>query len=888
MGDSRSPQERGLLVAFFASGAAALGYEIVWTRLLVLTLGSESLAVFATLAGFFLGMVLGAFALDRSIRRSRRPERWFAFLEIGAASYALASPLLLTWAQRTLPPWLGAGANDTFSAVASALAIAAVLLLPGTACLGATFAALTETLHRQSKADDSGSGLGRLYAANLLGACLGILVTVYGLLPSLGVWGALLCLVPLSLFAASLAWRLGSEAQHAPGDDAELAPTGRMGLFGVLFVSGFLAIGFEVVGLQVLGQVLENTIFTFANLLAVFLLGNAAGAWIYQRVTASRPKLRSAALPAAGLAVSLPLAGFVLATAPMIVESVAPQDASGALQVLAEIILSGLVFGPASLFMGALFTNLMAPLVGRAVGWGYGWNTLGSTCAPFVLGAGLIGSIGCAAALRAVFVGYVLLFAVVASGRARWLGLVALALLAFTMPRDLFLVEPLPGLRLVDRRDGLFGVVLVTEKPPQSDRPPAIPERFLQLNKHFYMGGGLSFAEHRMGHLGLLLAPDAKRALFLGVGTGATLGIVAHHSVADVDAVEIIPEILETLPLFAAVNGNVHQQDKVRLHCADARRFLVSRQETYDLITCDLYHPGRDGASSLYSYEHFRALRTRANSDGLVVQWLPLFQLDPDGLRTIVRTFLEVFPETHAFLGIFNAHQPNLALVGRRSSDPLRIDLTHIAQHLADSPRTRQAISDVQDLLSMYVAGPADLKKLAGDAPIHRDLNPSLLLGATLSAYQETKQLAGSCLDEITRIRTHFPRNLLLNPQSEPSTLDRWERTWKAVGPYLEAERLRLESSSDDPAVIQKTLESFALAPSFVPARGALLRWSAQREHAVSILEGMLEVTSDDPELYRMYLIHLRDQNDADGFRKVLERARENCGEEAFPRRRES
>ncbi len=138
-----------LLLAFFLSGAAALGYELLWTRLLTLALGSETVGVLATLAGFFGGMALGAAALHRRAETSHNPVRLFVTLELVAAGFAVASPFLLHALSRSLPPLLGPiTAGDQGASLVVAVLVATLVLLPGTVCLGATLAALVVARRR--------------------------------------------------------------------------------------------------------------------------------------------------------------------------------------------------------------------------------------------------------------------------------------------------------------------------------------------------------------------------------------------------------------------------------------------------------------------------------------------------------------------------------------------------------------------------------------------------------------------------------------------------------------------------------------------------------------------------------------------------------------------
>src|ERR1041385_4258376 len=99
------------------------------------------------------------------------------------------------------------------------------------------------------------------------------------------------------------------------------------------------------------------------------------------------------------------------------------------------------------------------------------------------------------------------------------------------------------------------------------------------------------------------------------------------------------------MPQCAPYHWPPERQPQLRMFIADARRFVRATAAQYDVIVADLFHPARDGAGSLYTLEHFSAIRRRLAPGGLFCQWLPLHQLDEHMLRVIIRTFLEVFPD---------------------------------------------------------------------------------------------------------------------------------------------------------------------------------------------------------------------------------------------------
>src|SRR5688500_667270 len=178
-----------LLFAFFCSGAGALGFELLWVRQLGIVFGAESLAVLAVLAGFFAGLAVGAAALNRTVVGSRHPIRIYAFCELLIAAYGLLLPWLSLRLLAPLPSLLGSvvGDNQSTAALMANLAIASLLLLPATVPMGVTTVALVEAWRRSLDDTERHYSVGRLYAANTLGATAGILASSYWLLPSLGI-----------------------------------------------------------------------------------------------------------------------------------------------------------------------------------------------------------------------------------------------------------------------------------------------------------------------------------------------------------------------------------------------------------------------------------------------------------------------------------------------------------------------------------------------------------------------------------------------------------------------------------------------------------------------------------------------------------------------------
>lgn len=187
------------------------------------------------------------------------------------------------------------------------------------------------------------------------------------------------------------------------------------------------------------------------------------------------------------------------------------------------------------------------------------------------------------------------------------------------------------------------------------------------------------------------------------------------------------------MPWFASRSGSPERNPRVRMLAADARRFVRAAPPGYDVVIADVFHPARDGAAGLYAREHFAAIRRILREGGLFCQWLPLHQLDAGTLRVIVRTFLDVFPETSAFLLHFSVDVPVLGLVGSEGALTVPPDALEGRPGRGEvEARSRDAgLPGTIHLLGTFVAGRRALGSFAGGAPANTDDRPIVAALAT-------------------------------------------------------------------------------------------------------------------------------------------------------------
>ena len=280
------------------------------------------------------------------------------------------------------------------------------------------------------------------------------------------------------------------------------------------------------------------------------------------------------------------------------------------------------------------------------------------------------------------------------------------------------LVRVPPGGALRATEDGATATASVVEGEDGT--------RFLEVNGHFRMGGTRSVrSDWRQALLPMLLHPAPRRALLLGVGTGATLAGAAAGGL-DATGVELTPEVIALLPWFA--EPGAPRLPPVRQ--ADARRFVAASPGQWDLIVADLFHPALDGTGALYTVEHFQAVRARLSPGGVFCQWLPLYQLQDASLRAIIRSFLDVYADGSAWLANYSVQTPMLALCAAGDRPHEGILQSRLARPTARAALHRVGFDAPIDVLGLFVGDAAALRAYAGPGPRNTDDRPVVTLDA--------------------------------------------------------------------------------------------------------------------------------------------------------------
>ncbi len=802
------------------SGFAGLGYQIVWTEQCAQWQGHESAAVLAVVAAFFGGLGVGALTLGARIEKSARPLRWYAGCELLIALWSLVlvslMPLFSAWALRVTgvaPTALWQWSVAFFGTFA--------LLLPATAAMGATLPAMQRIAARLA---GEGQSIAALYAANTFGAVLGVLGVAFWFIPHLGLTrSAELCML-LNLLCGAASLGVFPTGTEAPAS-ARARPRSRAAANRALFrlaATGLLGIGYEVLVVRVLGQVTEDTVYTFALLLAVYLVGSAAGAAVYQRwlrIGWKRERLADALL---GTLAAACLVGTASLWAAERVKVVALDMFGGGVHaaIAAEAVPALLAFGPATLVMGALFSHLArsANTAGISFGRALGVNTLAAATAPALLGVLIAPALGAKSALLLVDAGYLGLAWRAWVRPVVWVPAGFGLLLALVAPPLAFVDVP-DGGHIISYQDGVMAAVSVVEDAAGVAR--------LRINNRAQEGSSATQrVDGRQAWLPLLLHPAPRRALFLGLGTGVTAASAAEDPTLQVDAVELLPEVIAASEYFAKSVADGAAYPRLHLVAADARRYVRASAQRYDVIVADNYHPARSGSGSLYTVEHFRAVRARLEPGGVFCQWLPLHQLDRETLRSIVGSFLAVYPDGSALIANNSLETPVFGLIGRR--DAVRFDVAAVHERLARLALPERVaglgLEDAFAVLGSFVAAPVSLRKFAEGALVNTDNLPVVAYRAPRITYAPDSSPRDRFIALLHELS--IEPSQLISGAPDAAWPGRLSAYWRARDRFIESGRdVRPSSRVEDMlAQVQEPLLSVLRAsPEFRPAYDPLL-----------------------------------------------------------------
>jgi spermidine synthase len=728
-----------LMLLFFGSGCAALIYEIVWFQLLQLVIGSSAVSLGVLLATFMGGLCVGSLALPRIISSRRHPLRVYAMLEIGIGLIGIA-------VLREMPSIAAVyvvRAESGATGIALRAVMSAICLLPPTLLMGATLPAMSRWV---TSDPDGVSWLGFFYGGNTIGAVCGCLLAGYYLLRVHDMAVATYVAAAINGLVA-LAGLLASE--FLPNTAAAPPPPAsrRSSIHLVIALSGMSALGAEVVWTRLLSLLLGPTVYTFSVILAVFLIGLGVGSSVGAMLARLSPRPRFL-LGICQLALVAAIAWSACALALCL--PYWPVDPSLTLRpgVTFQIDLMRCIFAiaPATLLWGASFPLALAAVAesrdidpARLVGGVYAANTAGAIIGALAFSMIAIPWIGTQQAQR-VMIAIAALAALIALARRplatlAWLFVIAaiampLAWSVHAVPWQLvaygrYLMTTSEDARILYVGEGTNSTVAVTEG--------------FDGVRNFHVAGKIEAStepqdmrlQRMLGHLPALLHSAPRSVLIVGCGAGVTAGsFVTYPEIEKITICEIEPLVPPLADrYFGQQNYHVVHDPRVRIVFDDARHFVLTTPDKFDIITSDPIHPWVKGSATLYTRQYFETCKRHLNPGGLVTQWVPLYQSTEATVKSELATFFSVFPDGTVWNNDMNNSGYDLVLLGCNGNNST-IDIDGLQDHLnsPDGQLAAASLSEVgfasaYELLATFAGRAADLQPWLADAVINSDQN---------------------------------------------------------------------------------------------------------------------------------------------------------------------
>lgn len=789
---SNSRKRLLIYVLFILSGVASLIYEIAWSRILSTILGNTSLAISIVVSLFMVGLATGSFAAARLLLLQKRPLYVYGILEGFIGGYSILTPGMAPWIDRIYAALYPAVSASFLTSVSiKALLTALFLLLPSIA-MGATLPVLIRSFPDEERP----SRAGLLYGLNTGGAVAGTIAAGYFLMPAFGISRTIFMAASLNALICFLAISMSRE--EAPGSVPAIPPRSFDPLYLLPFFTGFAMLAYEILWVRALSMFFGSSVYAFSAILAAFLLGIAAGSSYYsRRIPAEADPYQFFSLIQFRMSLSAVFfIGIFMGIPSALIWLFEKLYFSFPLFQIGQFFLIGCTVFYTTFLSGAAFPAALRffrsdrEKLPAHVAYVYSYNTIGSILGSLCAGFVLIPWLGVERSIRLIIL-LNLILGIFCFRRSRpeaqdkrvlLIGGVSLAFLIFL---------PLWNKSIYNSGFYAFAYRYVPKVHNQSSsasNPPnflaasstlaplAGPDVQLDL---IYYGEGLTatvaVAEHEegirsllvngkpdasnvptgdmrtqllLGHLPVLLRGGVNDALVIGLGSGVTAGALWTHHPARIDCVEIERKVVNAARYFDTENLNILDRPNFRLILDDGRNVVQHTRDKYDVITSEPSNLWMSGVANLFTREFFQAARMRLTSDGVMCQWIHLYQIAWHDVTVFLKTYQSVFP----YLSIW-IDGSDMLVIGSARKLPVvasTIDAELLKPEVLKSMSRSNLTSE--KLLKKYLTDERIVKILRRNLPLNTDDHPILEFSAPKSMFRNDSDQIVRGLYELRRI----------------------------------------------------------------------------------------------------------------------------------------
>jgi spermidine synthase len=732
-----------ILVCFFLSGFLGLVYEIIWIRKLGLIFGTTVFSMTTVLTAFFGGLALGSYIFGRLTSRVNNPIKIYAFLEGLVGIFALIFPLMLRLFGWLYTPIYDQIYQSFFILTAIRFIFFVLLLIVPTTMMGGTLPLLSQYFIRSNETIGVKSGL--LYGINTIGAAVGAFLCGFYFIHLIGVNTTNYLAGVINLIVAIVLY-LSSRRLNLPLEDTDQKKEKSRSSLNYIavcfFLSGFASLGYEIAWTRYLSLPLANTRYTYTMILVIFLLGTAEGSLIFSRLF---DKIKNGVRFFGCLEIGIGLSAFLLVPAVYLLAI----KIKYSLLLYDFIACSALMIVP-TILMGATFPIVVKIMtadsksIGISTGKLYAFNTLGCILGSVITGFLLIPAFGIKLSLSILIavniaIGFFCLFRdssrnLIFNSVVGFVTVLAFVIIQLSLkvdiPIDFLNILKGDSDEIITIKEGLENTVWVTVNQQNQQKSIWANQTVLgrTITNEPY---GISF-QIIQGHIPMLLHHGIpKKILGICLGTGQTFGSMLSYDIDKMDLVEISKTIANTaVNDFGKYNKNLGNDKRVRIIIEDGRNFVAHTKNSYDVITLEPSPPEEAGIVNLYTKEFYKLCLNRLNKDGIMSQWLPIYNTHPDETARIIKTFISVFPNS-----VLWYNEADLLLLGFNGEAQIDINkMESILQNKVISDDLSVSYLDSKDyvlknvhsILAGFLMGPKELQEFSGTFSPITDNHPDL------------------------------------------------------------------------------------------------------------------------------------------------------------------
>ncbi len=798
-----------LFIIFAFSGFSGLIYESIWTHYIKLILGHAAYAQTLVLSIFMGGMAIGASLTARKNQSISTPLKFYAIVELVLGITAIAFHTIFIATESLLHEILIPSIDSVALIEIMRWSIAALLILPQSILLGTTFPLIGIAIIRLDKRH-SGSTLGMLYFTNSIGAAIGLLVSAFLLINLLGLFGTIMTAGLINILIASVIWLISKSEKliyakecKSSATSPESKPTTHLTpkplnstspnwLLGIALLTGLASFFYEIGWIRMLSLVLGSSMQAFEIMLSAFITGLALGGlWIRNRMKGiDNPAVFLGKIQIVmGLCAvaTLPLYNSMFDFMGFMITSLKQTDGGYILFNLTSHFVAMLIMFPAAFMAGTTlplitYTLLQWKQGERSIGRVYAFNTIGAISGVLLavhIAMPLIGTKGLiiSGAVVDVALGLFLLAYYLQKKPSINLkitgvfAVISMLLISFTTIFDLKKLSS--GVfrhgkishgadsKVLFYQDGKTASISVIETNSGARVISTNGKPDASINPTFKAYSPDEITMIMLAALPLAIHPQAKKLANIGMGSGLTTHTLLFSPLlSQLDTIEIEPKIIEGLQQFGKTTDKALNDPRSNIIIDDAKSFLSRNKTHYDIIVSEPSNPWVSGVAGLFSTEFYHHINRYLKDDGILVQWLQLYETNIELIASVFKALDANFND----YAVYATGNTDIIIVASNQRDVTNIDPFIFNNNTFSQQLSRANLKSPDDFRNRFIGNKQLLQPFFNqqNSPTNSDYLPYLSLNSPKARFLHEK------LTELAALPTSpFPPAQLIEPIPE-------------------------------------------------------------------------------------------------------------------------